>query len=170
MSNVLPLKHRKIEVGRVWTRFLFVGALIFVGGAVVAMLALLPALISVRVARANIETADATYSASSDQSAAKRTHALLGVLGPIVAATSSPTDTLVTVLARKPADVSLETITYAGDRSSIVLSGVSKRREGVSEYRDALEEMGRFSSVAVPVAALVGTQEGKFTITLTGTF
>ena len=40
----------------------------------------------------------------------------------------------------------------------------------MSEYRDALSGSGRFVDVAVPVAALVGTQEGKFTITLSGSF
>ncbi|MEK7509925.1 MAG: hypothetical protein AAB605_04435 [Patescibacteria group bacterium] len=170
MSNVLPLKYRSIEVGRLWTRFLFVGACVLTGGAIVALLALLPALISVRVARTNIHSSDSARIASEDQSAAKRAQALLSVLNPIASATSSPTDALVVALAPRPADISIETITYTSDRSSLVLSGVSERREAVSEYRDALEEIGRFSSVAVPVSALVGTQEGKFTITLTGRF
>jgi len=171
MSNVLPTEHKKKETGRLWTRFLLVGAVMLAGGAVVATLAILPAFISVRIARAGIETSEAARLASGDQSAAARAQVLLGILGSIAAATSSPSGVLAGALSLKPANISVNTIIYTGGgQGKIVLSGVAGRREAVSEYRDALSGSGRFVDVAVPVAALVGTQEGKFTITLSGSF
>lgn len=149
---------------------MLVGAGVIAAAALVAILAIMPAYISVRIARASVETASSPSDgpASADQEAAVRTQKLITSLAPVANATTSPTGALAAALAEKPAGLSITSITYASDKSTLVLSGTASRREAVSALRDALEATGRFSSVAVPVAALVGAQEGRFTITLTG--
>ncbi len=155
-------------------RFLFIGSATLAAGACIAILALLPAIVSVRIARASLDAPlqeSAHGNASADQAAAARAQALIGALRPIAQATSSPTDVISFALAQKPAGISITNITYTGgDKSEIVLSGMSGAREAVNTFRDALEKTGRFSSVVVPVAALVGTQDGRFTVTLSGSF
>lgn len=151
-------------------RFLLVGSFMISAAAVVAILAIMPAYISVQIARAAVENGAERGggTASADHEAAVRTQGLITQLNPVANATSSPTDALSLALAQKPAGLSITTITYARDKSTILLTGISQRREAVNALRDALEATKRFSSVTVPVSALVGAQEGRFTITLTG--
>lgn len=168
MSNVLPSKYRAAVVSRLRARFFLVGSLVLVAGALIAILALLPSVIFVHAARAAVGTPEAARIAAEDQDAARRAQDLITLVGPLVATSSSPAEALVEALAVKPAGVVVDLITYANETSSLTLSGVSSRREAVSEYRDALEHTGRFSGVAVPIAALVGARDGTFTMTLTG--
>ena len=152
-------------------RFLLLGSLMFAAAAIVAILAILPAYVSVRIARAAVDSSAqqaAAESMTDDQNAAVRTQGLLTHLAPVVNATTSPSGALTIALAQKPADASITLITYASNAKSLVLTGTSQRREAVNAFRDALEASGRFSSVAVPVAALVGAQDGRFTVTLSG--
>lgn len=158
---------------RMSARFLLIGSLMLAASAILAILAILPAYISVSISRATLEssTEAAVQSPSGDQAAAQRTQSFITLLKPLASATSSPATTLVTALTQKPAGVSITSISFVGGaKQTLILSGVSSRREAVNQFRDALEKTGLFSSVAVPVAALVGTQEGRFTITLTGSF
>lgn len=172
MANVIPPEEMTIVRRTITSRFVFVGSAIIATGACIAILALMPAYLSVRVARASVDTVISNAAAgnlSDDQTAAVRTQGLIATLKPIASATSSPSDGLSRALSVKPTGVSITSITYkSGAKSSLVLSGVSTRREGVDEFRRALEGSARFSSVSVPVSALVGTQEGRFSITLSG--
>jgi Tfp pilus assembly protein PilN len=170
MANVIPREGLSKMQKRNSARFLLLGSFIFATAAVIAILAILPAYVSVRIARAAVDSAmqDSTSAGmGTEQAAAVRTQTLITNLTPIANATSSPTDTLSVALSLRPAGISITTITYTGgSKSSILLTGTSERREAVTAFRDALQASGRFSNVAVPVAALVGTQEGRFTITL----
>lgn len=170
MANVIPREGLSKIGKRNSARFLFVGACMSAAAAIVAILAIMPAYLSVRVARASVETAaqQSGGTATADQEAAVRTQGLITNLTPIANATTSPVGALDVALAEKPAGLSITSITYTSDKSTIVLTGTASRREAVSALRDALEASKRFSTVAVPVAALVGAQEGRFTITLTG--
>lgn len=172
MANVIPPEEIIVLRRKTNARFIYVAGIVIAVGAIVAILAIMPAYISVRVARASVDTTMGEAAAgnlSSDQATAVRTQSLIAALKPIASATSSPTDALSRALSVKPAGVSITTITYGGGaKSTVILSGTSARREGVDEFRRALEESGRFSSVSVPVSAIVGTQEGRFSITLSG--
>lgn len=171
MANVIPREGLSKMQKRNTARFLLISSFMIAGAALVAILAILPAYVSVRIARASIESAnqEAAGSMSADQDTAIRTQALITNLTPIANATSSPSSALAFALAQKPAGISITTITYTGgSKPTILLTGTSQRREAMNTFRDALEASGRFSSVAVPVAALVGAQEGRFTITLNG--
>lgn len=165
MTNVLP--NSRTAVRRLRARFAIVLGLTLAACALVALLALLPAFLSISIARAGLSS-ETGGEAPVEQAEAARTLALIQTLNAFVA-TSSPSLTLEAALAIRPQGVSVNSVRYSGGASaSLVLSGVSSRREGVNQYRDALLADGRFGKVSVPVAALVGTQEGRFSMTLSG--
>jgi hypothetical protein len=169
MSNVLTPEEKKRLDARLRARFLLAAALILAGGALIACLALAPALISVQVASASLAAPAAeSEAAREDSTKAARAQSLIAALGPLVSSTSSAATALAEALAFQPADISISLITYNAESDTIVLSGFSKGREAVNDFRDALEGSGAFTDVSVPVAALIGTQQGRFTITLTG--
>ena len=65
----------------------------------------------------------------------------------------------------------VDQITYtAGSPSSLMLVGSADTTGGISAYRAALAADAAFASVSVPVGALVGTEGGRFSVTLSGTF
>ncbi len=166
MANVLPIARTTL-VRRMRARLLIVVSLTLSAAALIAILALLPAFISISIARAGL-VSEAPAEASLEQGEAARTLALIQTLNTFVG-TTSPSVKLLEALTLRPQGVSISSVRYtAGAPASLVLSGASARREGVSGYRDVLLSDGRFGKVSVPVAALVGTQEGRFSITLSG--
>lgn len=166
MANVLP-HARTILVRRMRARFVIVLGFTLSAAALVAILALLPAFIVTSIARAGL-AAPASVEAPEEQAEAARALALIQTLTPF-ATTTTPSTTLLEALEVRPSGVRVTSVRYsAGAPASLILSGTSARREGVNEYRDALLVDNRFGTVSVPVAALVGTQEGRFSITLTG--
>lgn len=169
MANVLPLEKKKILASRLRARFMFTLALALFIGALAAALALVPAFISTRIALSSLPEGEISETARDDQVQGARAAALVAALAPIVHATSSaPIDSVTAALALKPAGMSISGVRYS--KGKIELSGVATNRAAVSAFRDALEKDARFTTVAVPVTALVGTQEGRFTITLSGAF
>lgn len=173
MANVLSKEKLLSLRRRMSARFLLIGSLMIAASAILGIIAILPAYISVNISRAAIESSMEAGEPGSaeDQAAAQRAQGLIVALTPLANATSSPATALVAALSQKPAGVSITSITYTGGvKQNLVLSGVASRREGVNQFREALEKTGLFSNVAVPVAALVGTQEGRFTVTLSGSF
>ncbi len=169
MANVLPIEEKKRVLRTLRARFITVTALVLLLGATLAALALSPAILSVRLAQANLPS-DETLSetARDDQAKHARAFALVGALGPIANSTSSPVGMFTAALAEKPASVHITSINYS--RGRLILSGDGGTRQAMNAYKEALETSGSFTTVEVPVAALVGTQEGRFTITLTGAF
>lgn len=166
MANVLP-HARTILLRRMYARLIIVVGLTLAGMALIAILALLPAYIATSVARAGVSSVESA-SASEEQVEAARALALIQTLRQF-ATTTDASSVLLDALARAPEGVAITAIRYnGGDSASFVLSGTSARREGVNRYRDILLADQRFGSVTVPVAALVGTQEGRFSITLSG--
>lgn len=166
MANVLPSARTTLAL-RMRARYIIVLGLTLSASAFVAILALLPAFISISIARAGL-TAESTHEAPTEQVEAARTLALIQTLSAF-AGTTSPATVVPSVLALRSPGISVTSIRYtSGAPASLILSGTSAAREGVSGYRDALVSDGRFGKVSVPVAALVGTQEGRFSITLSG--
>lgn len=172
MANVLPLEEKKRLDQSFRARYIGLGSLVLILAALVAILAMVPSFFAIRFARASLAPIETSARASSDdQKQANRAQALLGALKPQLAATSSPTSALTRALAVRPAGISITQISYSrGEPSKIVLTGTSASRDAINRFRGALEKDGAFSSVSIPVSALVGVQEGKFTATLTGNF
>ncbi|MCR4281193.1 MAG: hypothetical protein NUV88_02585 [Candidatus Kaiserbacteria bacterium] len=178
MTNVLP----KESLENVWTsyrsRLILVGSVVFLAIAFLAHLALLPAYIALRIEKsAQNQSAvvpappDTNPQDKANKNDITRAKALLTGITPIVSASSSPTEAIGVALSLRPKGVTLESINFvSGQNGSITLIGDSAGREGINQYREALSKGGYFKSVSVPVGALVGSEGGKFTLTLTGNF
>lgn len=171
MSNVLPPEYIQQELARARARYVRTTGRLLLISAVVAFIALIPAYMSVRLARNALEqevgiTEDADTKAA--QLEASRAQAIITALKPVAMATSSPSSALQAALSVKPAGISIKVITYGKGTLTLTAAGVN--REVINDYRDALDAHPLFSSVVIPVAALVGAQEGKLTITLKGAF
>ncbi|MDO8562044.1 MAG: hypothetical protein Q7S05_04455 [bacterium] len=179
MANVLP----KETIQSVWrdyrNRLILVSALVFLAIAALAFLSLLPAYVVLKVeenSEANQASATSTQSNPNPQSRTERNditraQTLLVRATQIVFATSSPTEVFGAALALRPDGVTVSKITFvSGGKGTVEIIGESMSRDSINNYREALSKDKRFKSVSVPVGALVGGEDGKFTITLTGDF
>ncbi len=73
-------------------------------------------------------------------------------------------------LAARPQGVTVDRIRYeSGKPSQLVLSGYAPRY-AVNHFRTALTDTGKFTSVSVPVGALVGTDDSGFSVTMMRNF
>ncbi len=143
----------------------------FAVAGLIALTAIAPAFISLRIARAALDSPATVERTAADELAGKEAQNLIAALKPIAVATSSPSAAVTLALSKKPAGVSIQSITYTGGATpKITMTGTSKTRESLGAFRSALQATGAFSRVEVPVAALVGAQEGRFTLTLFGGF
>jgi len=178
MTNALPKEALQAEQGRFRDRFLLVGALVFLGTAAISALALLPSHVALHVENKNLEQQSINDSGTipnpnsekkSERSDVIRAQALLENVEPFVSATSSPSEAISAALVLRPVGVRVDHISFeSAEKGTIAIYGISQGREGISQYREALSNSGRFKSVSVPVGALVGMEGGKFTITLSG--
>lgn len=171
MSNLLPSRTKSDEWARTRERILFVVAGAIALAACVVMLALVPAYSVARTAFvANSAQRDATDSTGPQEKALADSQAILSQLQAF-AATSSAARITKDVLALRPKGITVDTISYAaGSPSTLILRGEAANRDLVKEYRFVLSADPRFISVAVPISALVGTDDGTFTLTITGRF
>ncbi len=159
-------------------RFLIAGSLITLIAAAMTFAAFMPAYLtlsnSVR-AESQGPTPISASQQAADQLEIKHVNALTHVLSSLVSASSSPTTAIEDAIAARPAEVYLDQILYvAGNPGSLLLHG-STYPDGdsdteINNYRTALSAEPPFTSVSVPVGALVGTEGGKFTITILGKF
>ena len=179
MANILPKETLQAEWGRFKSRLFLVGALVLLCAAAISGLALLPAHVALQVeknaaARPDAETTalpQADRQMRRERDEVMRAQALLDSVSPIISATSSPTESINAALSLRPSGVRVDRIAFAaGPNGEITISGISPRRDSINQYKEALAKSERFKNVSVPVGALVGTEDGKFTITLSGTF
>ncbi len=175
MSNVLPQETRARIETFVRYKFVVILALILIGSAFIALLSILPAYVSIYVPKLALEETsrelrEAEAQANDDRTTVARTKALTAELGavrsePVIA------PLIETVLAEKPRTITISNIVFRpGSPGSLVLTGTSEDRRDLEAYRERLTALGRFDTVSVPVAALVGALSGSFTITISGTF
>lgn len=168
MANVLPPDAKKQLDRRARWRAIFVIGCAGMLAALIAILALMPTFIALASARASLDApSQELENAREYQAQARRTQALIDALEPIVLSTTSPSTMLADALEFLPPGVTVSAVTYQAAQQTVILTGEAKGRESLNAYRDALEASGRFKEVDIPVAALAGTQEGRFTVTLT---
>ena len=103
-----------------------------------------------------------------DQSVISRAAAYTDTLYPIIAASSSMDAAISAVLVARPTVVHLDDISYTG--GLITVMGVAPDAPALENYRGALTRSTVFKTVAIPVNALVGANDGRFTISLSGDF
>lgn len=171
MSNVLPQDGQK----KIWTmyrsRFVLVTSIMLLALAAFAAAALIPTAVAVISTESAAEMSQDDAIENEAALAIDYAQALIQELGPRLSATSSPLETVIFALQARPGGVRVNRINYvAGEEEYRITFLGSAVREDVSAYRDALTRSGRFSGVAVPVGALVGANDGNFSIVMTGQF
>ncbi len=177
MSNILPPSERARVARNARDRIILSASVMFSLAALVALLALVPSLVSVAIplmTSRNMPSSAETERASlheENRTEASRTRAMLVVLAPFATERPPVYSRISKLYAVRPSGVSIETIRYqSGSPGQITVMGVSDAREPVNDFRTALVGEGEYESVSVPVAALVGALEGRFTMTLSGSF
>ena len=169
MANVLPLDAQK-KLWRMYrARFIIAFSILMCGLAVLCGLLMIPSYFALRIAAVPVssEAVMRAESAAEDTMAVARAQALVRILQPLLSATSSPAHIITSVLYERPKGVLVRHVTYTGGQGQLLISG-SAARDAINVYRDTLLKHPSFTSVSIPVAALVGNEGGNFSITLTG--
>ena len=174
MTNLLP----EIERRRIWSglraRFVLAGSTLACTAAALSALSLVPSYVVYEFATsAGAVNAPSLPSGISgpDVVDLSRAQMLSKELLPFVSSTTTPTGVIKDALALLPRGVKVDHVTYSpGSPPALMLGGQASSREGINAYRDALSSSSKFKTVSVPVGALVGTDAGRFTVTLSGDF
>jgi hypothetical protein len=170
MANLLPPAFARTVLRDTSVRFAAVAAAAIAGLGMFFIVALTPTY--VLVAGDTPATSTSATTKAEDEAVLARAQALVEQLAPHAAAgTTLPA--ILTALSLRPAGVHIISISYAAGKNgtdTATLAGSADRREDLEAYRSALQTSGAFASVSIPVAALVGTTQGEFTVTLTGNF
>lgn len=168
MTNVLP----EISKREIWSayraRFILAGSAVALVVALIAFLALLPGYLALHAVESVVVQPSSSSSNTETRVDITRAQALLTVLKPLVAATTTPLQIVSAALELRPKGVKVERITYAP--GTIVLAGSAPSRESISAYKNALAADPHFTSASVPVGDLTGASGGKFSVTLSGAF
>lgn len=149
-------------------RFVIVLAAFLLALACFALLALIPSYLALRLATPPVADTSITHKggAPGDAIAIARAQALVRILSPVLSATTSPTALITEALSQRPKGISVDHVTYDVSAGHLVLVGTGMR-DAINSYRDTLSKDLRFPSVSVPVSALVGSDSGHFSMTLT---
>ncbi|MBI5645209.1 hypothetical protein HY970_03875 [Candidatus Kaiserbacteria bacterium] len=171
MTNLIPLEAQKDLWQEYRARFIITLSVFLIALALLALVVLVPSFIALEVMSPRGESAQLIRANDSEVALLSRVQGIVLQIGPVLSSTSSATSVIRAALAQKPNRVSIDHIVYTrgGDTPQLILSG-SGSRSVVSEYRNALLLLNRFTSVSIPVGALVGSADGNFSMTLGGTF
>ena len=155
---------------------MFAGSMVAIVVAAIAFGIFLPSYVLLATQlRENQQVATSTSISAAqqaqDNAQLKHVNGLLQLFGPALAASSSPADVIATVLAMRPAGVRVDQVIYtAGNPTSLIVNGSADTNIEISDYRSLLATYPTFTSVSVPVGALVGTDGGRFSLTIFGKF
>lgn len=175
MSNLLPQNARRHLAQQVIARIVIVASLALGSAGGVGLVSLAPAYTSATLPRRALENMPQSEQMSAtstvDRDTVSRFKLLVKEMHRLTEERSSIAHALALLEDLRPKGVTLENVYYrAGAPGTLVVSGSVSRRDLVGEYRTVLEKTGYFKNIAVPVASLVGTSAGSFTLTITGTF
>lgn len=173
MANVLPKKSLRAMRRFHRDHFILVGSSVAFVCGLIAFLSLLPAYVIERFER-SVAT-DSAEVVSLPQSTVRddlvRAQVLAKELQPFASSTVSALPFLEEVLTARPSGVKITMMSFSrGESGTIVVSGTAPSRDEISAYRTVLASGARFQSVSVPIGALAGSEDGRFSITLTGNF
>lgn len=147
------------------SRFLLAFSLILLCAAVFTALALTPAEVAlVFYSPPPAQSAQQNINVTQDDAAIEHTQALLAAMQPF--ATSSSLASISDALSQLGTGITLSDISYSTAEHSLTLSGQAQTPDEVNTLRQTLQADPVFSGVTVPVAALLGSQGGGFTITM----
>lgn len=178
MSNLLPLQYEKIQKKRARARAVLISSQVALGCALVAALALFPLYVTLRAERTGIEERTAIVKElqkggqlNADRAEMARIRAVIDAVPQLKMAQGKIGEALQAALTKLPASISVDTVSYKpGEKGQLILSGVAQKREDIAAYRDILRATPLFTDVSVPVSALAGAEEGRFSVTIIGTF
>jgi hypothetical protein len=171
MANILPQDAQKKVWGMYRSRMVFVLAIGLFALALAGSLTLVPSYIALKIGGPPVSDVRAAEEERADAIALERADAVLRELAPFAVAATSSFSGVEAALAARPAGIKIGRIIYqAGEEEGQVTLIGSGARDAVSAYKDALTKSGAFSSVSVPVGALVSAEAGGFTMLLTGDF
>jgi hypothetical protein len=166
MANVLPLQEYRRLRKEMHARFLIVGSLVLFVCALAVVAAFLPAEIAIATSATSVSapSRDVPSDPQSDRTAIQSAQSLLAALSPVTA--TSSLDSLAAALSARPSGIEIDAISYSVADRTIALTGKAPAPGDVDSYRAALAKDPHFTSVSVPVDALIGEQDGSFTMTL----
>jgi len=175
MSNITSSTYRVVLKRLARARIVFVVSCCLIVSGVVTCIALTPALLSVAVPFMSIvkneSTAEKDHAAiyEENKKQATRVRVLMSALEPFVHIQENlPHEIIERIYALRPEGVLIERLEYQSTPiRQIHIMGTSRAREPVNDFRTILQREKLFESVSVPVAALVGALDGRFTMTLT---
>lgn len=158
------------------TRFILAGSITLCACGLLALLALLPAYAALRAEGAitpdalSVDTG-VQKGKGAERDQILRTRMLLGQFALVASSSTSVLDAFVSALGKRPAKVAVDHMSYIRNtEGEMTVGGTASSREGVNAYVAALRLDSRWKSVSVPIGDLAGTGDGRFSITLTGTF
>jgi type II secretory pathway pseudopilin PulG len=155
-------------------RFVLAASTVLLICAGIAALMLLPSyfVLTASEHRANSSAAPlSSAQRASDTAAITHVKSLLKQLSPLVAASTTPTDAIEGALSLRPTGVRIDQVTYtSGAPATLMLVGSADTNGAISKYQTALAADPIFTSVSIPVGALVGTDGGRFSVRLSGAF
>lgn len=179
MSNVLTGEAQKRARRYFKAHFILTGSLILIVGALLVFFAFTPAFLRLHQLKGSFlidGQASTTVSALDvEQSRIEvlRAQALLEQFKTSSAYTRPTIAALEKALQARPSGVSIREIQYTVEvsgESTLILRGIASERVQINDYRNALSREDVFAEVSVPVGAFAEAEEGRFSITLTGTF
>lgn len=174
MANLLPASTSRRVVLDHEIRFAVVAALALLGLGFVVAIVLLPSYVVVSGgATATTTPASVAAQVQADEAALARAQALIDQFTPATG-TSGKGAAIATALVLRPKGVRIHSISYsagqAGATGVLQIAGMAEANADIEAYKKLLQAAGPYTSVTIPVSALVGTTKGEFTVTLTGTF
>lgn len=173
MSNLLPENSRVELRAEYRARYVFAGSLLAIGAALFMVLSMLPSYVVFSSSLPKEQNAENSDELKKDLADIMLAQALVQQLGSTVASTSTISSAIETALAARPQGAHVDTISYSYDREAagvVVLGGLADNRSSINGYRTTLQKIPLFTSVKLPVGDLIGSQGGRFTVTLTGNF
>jgi hypothetical protein len=115
------------------------------------------------------DAAAATNRAEDTQALVEAQALLVQLVG--LRSTSTPAGAIVDVLAKRPRGTTISHITFtAGTFPTLSFVGNALKGDDINAFRSEVSKDSRFSSVEVPISALVGAGDGDFTMTIAGAF
>jgi len=167
MANLLPIVEQK-KIWRMYrARFMIAAAYVFFAIALLTLSALVPSYVILALSTDSVESRAASTERVDDPTAMSRAQILVDAISPLISATTTPTEIIASAISARPKLVLISKVTYAPGQ--LVLSGIAPR-ESIDVFRTELGKTPLFTAVSVPVSALVGRDENRFSITISGNF
>lgn len=171
MSNLLPENSRLELRSEYRARYVLAGSLLSIGVAIFISLALVPSYQTFSASLPKDQNSPASKEAKTDLADVSKAQALVQQLSPIVSSTSSISRAIDKALAARPKGVHIDDIQFVdGESGSIAIGGMADDRGAINAYRTSLQSVTLFTGIKLPVGDLIGTQGGRFNVTLSGNF